>query len=68
MGQKEPKGLPKMLTTQEVLDILKVGRKALYRYIKDGELKAYKIGRYLRFKESDVKAFIEAHKKFTGLK
>jgi len=60
---KKNKGLPKMMITKEVLETLRIGRTTLYRYIEQGKLRAYKYGRDLRFKESDIKAFIEAHEK-----
>lgn len=55
--------LEELLTTEQVLDILKISRRTLYRYVEKGALRAYKFGRDLRFKKSDVKAFIEAHEK-----
>lgn len=60
---KQNKGLPKMLTTKEVMQVLKIGRTTLYRYMERGKLKAYRFGRDPRFKEEDIKAFIEAHEK-----
>lgn len=53
----------KMLTTKQVMEILSVSRTTLYRVVKNRQLKAYKFGRSLRFKEEDIKAFIEAHEK-----
>lgn len=61
--KKQNKGLPKMLTTKEVMQVLRIGRTTLYRYMEKGKLRAYKYGRDLRFKESDIKAFIETHEK-----
>lgn len=63
MKQKEPKGykeLSKLLTMKEVTEILNCSRKKIYGFIDRGELRAYKIGRDLRFKESDLKKFIES--------
>lgn len=58
------RGLSKMLTTKEVLVILRISRSTLYRYLERGELKVYKFGgKDLKFKESEIKAFIEAHEK-----
>ncbi len=57
------KGLPNMLTTRQVLEILNISRATLYRYMEQGKIRVYKYGRDLRFKESDIKAFIEAHEK-----
>ena len=55
--------LQALMTTEQVLEILKVSRRTLYRYVEKGSLRTYKFGRDLRFKESDIKAFIEAHEK-----
>ena len=55
--------LEAMLTTEQVLDILRISRRTLYRYIEKGVLRTYKFGRDLRFKKADVKAFIDAHEK-----
>jgi len=52
-----------MLTTKELLQVLRIGRTTLYRYMDQGKIRAYKYGRDLKFKESDIKAFIEAHEK-----
>ena len=52
-----------MLTTKQVLEMLNISRATLYRFMERGELKVYKFGAALRFKESDIKAFIEAHEK-----
>ncbi len=61
---QKDKGLSRMLTTKEVLEILRISRSTLYRYMEQGQLKAYKFGgKDLKFKESDIKAFIEAHEK-----
>ncbi len=52
------KGLSRMLTTKEVLEILRISRSTLYRYMEQGQLKAYKFsGKDLRFKETNLKAF-----------
>ena len=49
----------KLYTTDEVCEILSVSRRTLYTYIKDGNLKAVKMGRYLRITEESLRAFIE---------
>ncbi len=43
----------------EVKDILKITQRTLYNYIKSGDLKAVKIGKYWRVKKSDLEEFIE---------
>jgi excisionase family DNA binding protein len=49
----------KILTVDEVAEILRVHRSTISRYAKAGELKSYLIGNRRLFKESDVWAFFE---------
>ena len=49
----------KVYTLEEVKDIVKVGQRTLYNYIKSGRLKATKIGKYWRVKHVDLKEFID---------
>lgn len=48
----------KVYTILEVAEILQVGRRAVYSYIKDGKLKAVKIGKEWRINEPDLKEFL----------
>lgn len=48
-----------LFTVDEVTDILKVSRRTLYNYIKSGDLKAAKIGKYWRIRKEDLKEFID---------
>lgn len=48
----------KLLTIQEVAEILRVSTRSVNRYIELGKLKASKIGVW-RIKESDLNAFLE---------
>ncbi len=50
---------PKILTIQEVADILRVHRSTVTRYALSGEIKSHTIGNRRLFKESDVWAFFE---------
>jgi excisionase family DNA binding protein len=47
------------LTLPEVAERLKVSRRTVYRWIKDGDLNAYKFANEYRITESDLKAFLE---------
>lgn len=47
-----------LYTTKEVSEILKIDRRNVYRYVKDGRLKASKIGGEWRILEDDLKTFI----------
>ena len=48
------------LSTAQAARVLGVTSRTLYRFIDEGQLAAYKFGRVIRLKESDVDAFIEA--------
>ena len=49
----------KVYTTDEALEVLKVTRRTLYRYIKAGQIKAIRIGREYRITEDALKDFLE---------
>lgn len=48
----------KIYTLKEVEDILKVTQRTLYNYIKEGKLKASKVGREWRVRHQDLEDFI----------
>ena len=48
----------KVYTLEEVADILKVTRRTLYTYIKEGKLPAVKMGKYWRVTEENLKQFL----------
>jgi excisionase family DNA binding protein len=50
------------LSTQDAARRLGVTPRTLYRFIDQGDLTAYRLGRVIRLKLSDVDAFIEASK------
>ena len=52
----------KILTVQEVADILRVHRSTVSRFAQSGELDSYLIGTRRLFKESDVLTFFEKQK------
>lgn len=47
-----------LYTLAEVAEILKVTRRTLYTYVKEGKLKAVKIGKYWRVPEETLQQFI----------
>lgn len=49
----------KLLTTEEVAEILKVDVESVRRFISSGRITAFKVGREWRIKEEDLKVFIE---------
>ena len=58
MPTNDPQNI-KILTVQEVANILRVHRSTVSRYAKSGELRSYVIGNRRLFKEVDVWAFFE---------
>ena len=48
-------------TLPEVAERLRVSRRTVYRWIKNGDLNAYQFGREYRITESALKQFLEAH-------
>jgi excisionase family DNA binding protein len=49
----------KIMTVQEVADLLRVHRSTVSRYAMSGELRSYTIGNRRLFKDEDVWAFFE---------
>ncbi len=48
----------KLYSILEVCDILQLTRRTVYTYIKEGKLKAVKIGKYWRVTEENLSEFI----------
>lgn len=48
----------RLLTTEEVCEMLHVSRSSLYQYARSGHLRTYKLGRGLRFRFQDVLDFL----------
>ena len=55
----ETNELIKILTVQEVADLLRIHRSTVTRLAKSGEIKSYKLGNRRLFKNVDVLAFFE---------
>ena len=49
----------KLYTIEEISGILKVTQRTIYNYIKGGQLKAIKIGKYWRIKHGDFQQLID---------
>lgn len=49
-----------ILTSNDVLDLLKISRPTLYRIRKSGRLKSYKVRGKVYFKRSELFKFIES--------
>ncbi|MFU8785885.1 MAG: helix-turn-helix domain-containing protein [Candidatus Izemoplasmataceae bacterium] len=48
----------KLYTIEEVTKILKVTQRTVYNYIKSGELKAIKVGKYWRVRHTELERFL----------
>jgi len=55
------------LTPKEVADILKIAKNTVYELVKRGELKAYRVGRKLRFDRKDVEIYKNRGKRLESL-
>ena len=49
----------KILTVQEVADLLRLHRSTVSRFAQSGELKSYRVGNRRLFKDKDVWSFFE---------
>jgi excisionase family DNA binding protein len=54
------------MSTREASQRLGVTLRTLYRFIDEGQLAAYKFGRVIRLKDSDVENFIESSRIVPG--
>jgi excisionase family DNA binding protein len=48
----------RLLTVNEVADLLRVSRMTVYRLIKDGSIAALRVGRSYRLREDDVDDYL----------
>lgn len=48
----------KVYTIEEIVELLHVTRRTVYTYIKEGKLKAAKIGKYWRVTEKNLEDFL----------
>lgn len=63
MSSNEPEAPPETiqwLSTAEAANRLGITPRTLYRFIDEGQLVAYRFGRVIRLKTTDVDLFIEA--------
>jgi len=47
------------MTVQEVADLMRVSSMTVYRLIKQGDLRAVRVGRSFRVREADVNDYLE---------
>ncbi|MDP9297429.1 MAG: helix-turn-helix domain-containing protein [Actinomycetota bacterium] len=58
MVRREPFTEARLLTVNEVGDLLRVSRMTVYRLIKNGEMPALRVGRSYRLREEDVHTYL----------
>lgn len=52
---------PRLLRVREVADALAVSNMTVYRLIRDGELRAIRVGHGWRIAEADLTTFLQGH-------
>ncbi|HEV8565353.1 MAG TPA: helix-turn-helix domain-containing protein [Actinomycetota bacterium] len=56
--RREPITEVRLLTVNEVADLLRVSRMTVYRLIKQGDLPSFRVGRGYRLREEDVHSYL----------
>jgi len=58
MVMREPFTEARLLTANEVTDLMRVSRMTVYRLIKSGEMPSLRVGKGYRFREEDVHDYL----------
>ncbi len=53
-------GLERLYTTEQVAELFSLKKKTIYGWAEQGRIPCFKIGKALRFRESELREFIEA--------
>ena len=61
LAELDEKEKPELLNVRETADLLRVSSQTIYNMIKDGRLKAVKMGREWRFMRKDIESLINGH-------
>ena len=48
-----------ILTTEEVMELLNIGKNAMYKLLASGNLKAFRVGRNWKIPRKEVDAYID---------
>ena len=48
-----------VLTTEEVMELLNIGKNAIYKLLASGELKSFRVGRNWKIPRKEVDAYID---------
>lgn len=49
----------RLLTVREVADLMRVSTMTVYRLIRAGELRAIRVGKHFRIRESELNAYLD---------
>lgn len=66
MASKSPipdAGLEELLTVDEASRLLKIPALSLYRAVETGKVPHLKLGRRVRFRASDLRAWLDSHRR-----
>lgn len=64
--QKPASALPELITLQQAAERTQISARTLRRYIAEGRLVAYRMGRAIRLKPEDVAALFTPTNKWSG--
>ena len=56
----QPLSKSRFLTVQEVADLMRVSTMTVYRLVKAGTLPAIRVGKHLRVRRTDLRAYLDA--------
>ena len=48
-----------MITIKQLAEMLDLSTRSIHRYIKDGKIKAYKVGNKWRFEPEEIERFVK---------
>lgn len=59
VGDPEPEEEAALLSVEDVAAVLGVDRRYVYRLVKRRQIRHFRIGKYLRFRALDVRAYVD---------
>lgn len=59
---EEPRALLPLLTSREAADVLRISERTLWTLTQDGELPSVRVGRSVRYDQTDLADWITSHK------